>query len=550
MTGTASSKAHRLAFVLVAVSVILWMLARLASGVGWGAIDRLDGPDATPLGIAHGIEDNLSYAAWAEQARDGLLPFTMLYTTEPHAAIFVSPVFVALGWIAAVADVHPLLVMNLAALAAGALTLFFVFRTALAMGLSGRAALLAMVLTAYGSGLSAVTLLLSGDAPWAKGADATYLDLIPSSALPYFPYDCIALAAVMALVLALLRAEARLMRGARRWPALLTVFGLGLLAIAIRPYTPVSLVVVYAALAALTVWRGTEPGRRRARLLLLAALSGGIGPLAFYYHWVAGQPIWTEFAAASLELPATRLAWLIGFGLFWPLAAIGAAIGLKQGRRRFDLVSLWAGFVFALLLVANPEECKLADGGFIALALLAAHALDRAIARVSTLPRYRRLLALEGLGLVLLAAGLSTLAVYSHSPDPDYHPLDREIALAANQIRTAQRQRIPTVLTEFAVGAVLPPLASLRVYAGHWSLTVDSARKVKLLAEAGFEPESPGESDIVGRRKAYAKILSEAAFDWVLVRRGRPVVPLLRTDPQLHLAYRGERWLLFRRTAP
>lgn len=549
MAGTASPAQHRLALALIVLSLCLWLGLRLGLGIGWGAIDRPGDAEQIPLGIAHGIEDNLSYVTWAQQAKDGLLPFTILHTTEPHPAAFVAPVFVAIGRIAALLDVHPLLVMNLAALGAGALALYFVFRAGLAMGLGGRAALLGMLFTAYGSGLSAAALLLSGQAKWAQGADATYLDLMPSAILPFFPYQGLALATVLALVSGLLRGEARLLRGAPAWPILLLVFTLALLAIAVRPYAPVTLVGVYAGLVVLTWLCRAEPARRRARSLLLLALGAGVGPLALYYHSVAGQPVWEEFAAASLELPYTRLDWLIGFGLFWPLAAAGAGIAFKQGRRRCDLISLWAGFVFLLLVVANAGQSKLADGGFVALALLSGHAVDRAITYVPALSRYWRLAALAGLGLFFLASGLSTLALYSRGRGPDYYPVDREILVTAKRIRALGSERVPTVLTEYSAGALLPALASLRVYAGHWSLTIDPIRKVKLLIAAGFEPTSvPGGDE--GRREAYSRILEEADFDWVLVHKARPVVPLLESDSQLRSVFRGERWLLFRRAAP
>jgi hypothetical protein len=546
MAGT-SPTGRRLAFALIALSLGLWVALRLNLGIGWGAIDRLDGAEQIPLGIAHGIEDNLSYVAWAEQARDGLIPFSILQTTEPHSAVFVAPVFVAFGWIAALLGVHPLLVMNLAALGAGALALYFVFRTGLAMGLSGRAALLGMLFTAYGSGLSAVALALSHRASWAQGTDARYLDLMPSAILPYFPYQCLGMAAVMALVWALLWAEARLIRDASTWLALVVVFALALLAIAVRPYAPTALLASYAGLVALTWLCRGAPGRRRARLLLLLALTAGIGPLALYYHWVASQPVWAEFAAVSLEIPYTRLQWLIGFGLFWPFAAFGAFIALKEQRRSCDLVCLWAGFVLLVLVIINAEQSKLADDSFIALALLTAHAVDRAVARLAGLARCWRLPGLVGLGLCLIAVILSTLVLYGRGRGPDYYPIDREILIAAKQIRTTQPRGIPTVLTEYAAGALLPPLASLRVYAGHWSLTVDPVRKVKQLVAAGFEATSPAGGSDAGRRNAYAQILAETEFDWVLVRKDRPVVPLLKSDPRLRATYRGERWLLFHR---
>jgi len=549
-TAAVSRGRHLAVLLFIAATLALWIGVRIGYGIGWGALDRAQGGTEIPLGIAHGIEDNLSYVTWAQQARDGLIPFSVLQTTEPHSAVFIMPVFVALGGIAALIGVHPLLVMNVASLGAGALALYFVFRIGLAMGLGGRAAFLGMLFTAYGSGLSAVALLLFGRVAWAQGADATFLDLMPSAVLLFFPYQCLALATATALVAALIRAEARLLGNASPWPPLLAVFALALLAIAVRPYAPTALIVVYAGLVALSWLCRAAPARRRARLRLLLALSAGIGPLALYYHWVSGQPVWADFAAASLDLPHTRLGWLIGFGLFWPFAAAGAAIALGERRRGCDSVVLWAGCVLLVLVVANVGQSKLVEGGFIALALLAALAVDRALTGLTTLPAQWRRAGLGALGLCALAAVLSTVVLFSRGRGPDYHPLDREVLTAAGEIRKVQPEGIPKVLTEFAAGMLLPPLASLRVYVGHWSLTVDPVRKLKQLVAAGFEPGSPTGDDIADRRQAYSQIWAEAEFDWVLAHRDRPVTPLLESDARLHAVYRGERWLLFRRSPP
>lgn len=535
------------AFLILFVAALIGV--RLSYGISWGGLDCTEAVEQIPLGIGHGVLDNLSYVAWAQQAKDGIVPFTVLQTTEPHPAVFVLPVFLLIGKLAGFFGVHPLLLMNWAALSLAALTVFLVYLSAREIGLPARAGVLAMILTAFGSGLSVLLRLLFPEAAWATGADVSYLDIFPSAVFPFFPYQTIGLASAAALLYALLRAEARLMRGGRSGPHLLTIFILALVAIAVRPYVPLSLLAIYAGLVALTWLCRGEPPLRRARLLLLLALLVGIGPLALYYHWVATQPVWAEFAAASLTLSHTRLAWLIGFGVYWPLAAVGATFALKQGRRRADLVSLWAGYVFVLLLVVNSEESKFAEGGLIALALLSALAAERILEAGERRGRGARVLAWQTLLLLLLVASLGTISLYGRGPSADYFTVDREIVLAAQQVRESNAGRVPTVLTEARAGALLPALASLRVYVGHWSLTLDLKEKRAQLRAAGFEPDSPTD-DLARRRTAFESLLRAAHFDYVLVRKDRPALPLIAAHDGFAPAYRGKRWLLFRSLPP
>jgi hypothetical protein len=520
------------ALLFIGATVALWIGLRAGFGIGWGALDRAEGP-ASPLGLAHGVLDNLSYAAWAQQAKDGLVPFAILQTTEPHDAIFVAPYLAAAGGLARIFGLHPLLVLNLAALGLGAATLHLLFRVALAAGLGYRAGFLAMAFAAYGSGLSVVLRLLLGEADWAHGADATYLDLFPSAALAWFPYHAAGLAAMAALLLALIRAEARPSAG-----RIAAVFASAVLAAAVRPYAPAVLTLLYAALTPLS------PARRAVRLKLLAALLLGVGPLALYYAWVARQPVWAEFAAQSLSLGYDRLDWLIGFGLFWPAAAAGALLAFRRRQRTLDLPVLWAGFVVALLVLFNSAESKLADAGFLALALLAGVSVDSALTAMRAWPAWSRTPATLALGLAILASCLGSAALFAQGRGEDWRPLDAELVRAAEAVRREHPGGRPAVLTEVYAGALLPALAGLRVHAGHWSLTLEPRRKLAELAAAGFEPGARG--DAASRRAALDALLAATRFDYVLVRKDRPATPLIAATPGLSPAWQGERWLLFR----
>jgi hypothetical protein len=524
----------------------LTVALRLAWGIGWGAIDRSDGAAEEPLGIGRAILDNLAYVAWAEQARDGIVPFTVLQTTEPHAAVLVMPVFVLIGWLARLADAHPLLLMNVAAVPLVAATLHLVYRSAREIGLSAPAANLAMLFTAFGSGLSPALRLMFPSAGWTAGADDTYLDLFPSTVFPFFPYHTLGLAGAATLLFAICRAEGawRRQRGRLRWSLLTLVAALA--AMSIRPYAPAAMLAAYAVLTLATWARPAPAPLRRGRLVLLAALAAGVGPLSLYYHWVSLQPVWSDYV--RLDLGQDRLGWLIGFGLFWLAAAIGAALHARSRDKHIGLLVLWAGLGFALLLLLNSKESKFAEGSPLALAVLAALGVERAIAGLGRLARWPRVLGWQALALLLLLAVLGSLAHYGRGRPADHIPLDGEVVLAAKRVRAAHPGAVPTVLTEARAGALLPALASLRVYVGHWALTRDLERKRAELRAAGLEPEPP--ADPAAIPQAFAALLRTAPFDYELAQNGRQIAPLLRDDPRLRPVFEGRRWTLFRIAPP
>ena len=528
--------------------VCLFVLIRLAYGIGWGNLDDTSGPEVHQLGIAQGILDNLSYAAWAQQARDGIIPFVILQTTEPHEAIFIAPVFVVIGKAAAFLEWHPLLLMNIAAPFFAALTLWLVFRASLEIGFSRLAAWLAMLFTAFGSGLSAITILVTGKAKWAVGADISYLDLFPSTILPFFPYHGLGLASICALLLVVLKAEGAMHQGRRGWLWLAVCFTMALIAICIRPYAPISFTAIFAVYTAVAFFRRSDRKAALARLMILIVLAAAIAPLTLYYFWVGTQPVWADFRAASLDLTYNRGAWLIGFGLFWPAAGAGAFIGLRQANHAIALIVLWAVFIFVLLVVLNAGQTKLADGGFVALAMLSALTVERIIDRIRSIDdRRRRVWASEALMVLGFFSCLSTIVAYGGGPSAEYYTVDREVVVAARKIREAHPGVVPTVLSEARVGAALAAIASLRVYVGHWSLTLNEPQKTQQLVDAGFEEASTALARTNEERQAaLAHLRAAAKFDYVLILKSRPAYPLLLSDPALTATYDGARWVLFK----
>lgn len=553
----------RLACTLLALLTLVLVAyligARAWLGCGWGGapVPRPDGSVA--YGVAFNANDNLSYTAWAQQASLGRLAFQVLYTTEPHRALMVNPFFLAVGGAARLAGVHPLLVLNLCGLLAAPLTVIFLFLAARALGLTPRAALLAAWLTAFGGGLSWLTFLLRArlglNAP--LGADFCgvlgYYDLFSSTAFLVYPYQAVGFALLAAALWAVAAAERSAAQGRPSLKNLAPVVLAAAALAATRPYEPVALLLCYGIYAMLGQLRRAP--ETPARWSILAALALGAGPFLAYAAWVALQPVWSQFAQASLSLGGERAYWLVGFGLFWPLALIAAWLAHRAdapspaapaAQARLGLPLIWAALLAFLLLALNANQTKIAAGGFLALALLAGHAWDRIFARIGRLAPPRRVFytILAILALLSMSGSLFKSIPYFRKNAPT---APAELIQAARAIRAASGDRIPTVLANWSDGALLPGLCGARVYAGHRAFTLQSATKMQELSIAGLQPPpAQGAWRVSPTPAALDRLLAQTpAFDFVLVRADAPAAPLLPGRPGLRLLFAGRQVMLF-----
>ena len=520
-------------------------------GIGWGAEPVARGNGSAAIGLAFNAEDNLSYVAWAQQARAGAWHFSVLDTTAPHRALMVNPYFLAVGTAARALGVQPLLIMNLLAGAAAVLTIWLIWRAGGAMGLRPRGAVAAAGLAALGSGLGWYSILLrlwlGVKAP--LGADFCgiygFYDLFPATAAMMYPYQTVGFCLVAALLWCVAKAERSLAAGlrARGWLVATGVVGAALASM--RPYEPAAFLVCYAGAAAISCFpiRNPQSAIRNHCIPILATLTVAMGPFLLYALWVARQPVWSHFAAAAPMLPFSRRYWLVGFGLFWPLAAAGALFA--RGRRgvNLTLATVWAAFLAVILLGLNLGQSKLAAGGFLALSLLAGHAWDEIMARVGKLKGVRR--AVWGaVAVAALPAMCGTLAVVVPFLRQVTPAASGELIAMARTIRERVPRATPAVLAAWEDGVFLPGLAGLRVYAGHPALTPELEVKRQELAAAGLEPGAKTAS-----RAEMERLLAREEFDYVLARREAPAAAWLRENPRVRVVKDGGKFVLFEKGA-
>lgn len=267
-------------------------------------------------------------------------------------------------------------------------------------------------------------------------------------------------------------------------------------------------------------------------------------PFLLYALWLTRQPVWDYFAQASLAKPCGRGYWLVGFGMFWPLAAAGWSFARRAAGIRLELAEVWAGLLFVMLVGLDTAQTKLAAGGFLALSLLAGHAWDQLLVRIGGLRGMRRAFWTVLAGAGLLAMGATLFIVFPFlAQDPP--AVSGDLIAMARVIRKNSPRPIPAVLTSAEYGWMLPGLAGCRVYAGHAALTPGRGEKLAELAEAGLErgQEAPRISPTPA---ALERLLEKGPFDFVLAPRDCPAAAWLRANPSLRVVKEVQTLTLFK----
>jgi hypothetical protein len=524
------------AAVTMLFGITIWLHFRAGSGL----LSRA----ATPLGILYDPWDNLSYAAWAEQNRLGLHWMTDLYTTDAHVAILFNPYYALIGWLSHVTSWSIIFVMTLIAFAGPAVVGAAVYWISRRLLLPQKYALLAALLALFGSGPSwlfaALNKLLSvagSESRVAVGVDLFYYDLFPSTAFICYPYQTASLMLVGVALCVMHKsfdADARLHR---LWIVLASF--IAALVVLVHPYEGCVLGVVYPLSLAChdrLVWARRHLVKRVTDIALSISL---VFPAMLYVVIVSRLPVWSDFSRGSFASPVNGPQLLLGFSVFWFLACAGIFQAIRQGRRDFILLGVWAGLTILAVAILGAGGAKFTNSAVIAYAILAAYGIYRIApaptSRVDERHAQRRVL------LVALSMVFTFGCNCARIMDVPSFDVDPEIAAIAVQIRQHEGNHFPTVLTDCRTGAILPALAGARVYAGHLMLTPDFSKKCLALAAAGLPVDlasAPPDPAIL------ARLLRDAGPDYAVLRQGSAVAPFLIANYGADRVWAGQRWSL------
>lgn len=450
--------------------------------------------------LANELDTNV-YLTAIREGQAGLSQFELLFTPERGQPLFIYIFYVWSGRLLAWTGLSPLAVFHLlrSLLTLGLFLLLFAFVRAFVANRAGRWTGYALVTLAGGAGW----LLLLIAPPQEGGISPIEFWLMDGftffSAL-LFPHFALAYLLLIGLVLAMHRhfqqGDRRSLGWAWLWTSLLFVVNPKLLPLAAAILTTTVLLIGLRLRQA--PWRPVRG---------LALLGAGTLPWAIFYGLALQRsPALSQLVRQDITLSPPIPHYLSGWGLLWPLAALGAWRVWRRSRRVPAQLMIVAWPLAALLTAYLPFQSnrRMVTALQLPLAVLAAIGLigvvlpwvyrshvahwlaQRGYAR-------RRLAHFAGNGLVAatLPSTLFLLLSFCVGVLTPGEPLFVPAEAVQAQAWLAQHSLDQTtVLASFATGNRLPARTGQRVVLGHWNLTLDFEQKQAEVA-AFFAESTP-----------------------------------------------------------
>ena len=416
--------------------------------------------------------DTAAYFSDIEQARQGHWLFANLLTSEPQRAVIFHPVWLLLGWLAAVTTVSTPLAFQIGRLLALAGVVFLLYRW-LATWCSGqgeRWLILIVVATSAGFGWTVGGLNFIGLQYLKAPIDLWVDEANTFHTLAHSAQFILSQAMIVAYLYLLWRTVSSTGNKYRWWAGpLIATLGF------IHPYDLITIAAVTVAWLSVRLMSGTDQARLKPAtwIWLLATWAWAVPVVLYYQLAVLAQPAirgwYQQMGSPSPSWPA----WLMGLGLLVPLAAIGAVT--KRANMRGILLT-W--IIVALALAYAPGlsiQRRLLNGIHIPIAIFAASGLwwlaikiPRRIVRQIILSA-----AVVFLSLTNIFFAVNSVRQVVTMPT-DYYPPD--ISRGSFQAINWIKQSVPAddiVFSNVIMGNAIAGLAARRVVIGHGNQTIN-----------------------------------------------------------------------------
>lgn len=455
----------------------------------WTALPELAGRLlAEPGAVPYIGGDNGVYFGYIEQVRQGAWLFRDLYTTEPQPYGLLNIFWLTLGLAGRVSGATPDLIFFLARLIFApvvALAALFAAKTFLPDHADRR---IALSLALFGAGIGAWVVIARSLVGFPPAGDALPIDLwVPEMSVTLSALSTPHFLASIAVIITILSLTCRF----AQTPTLRRALGAAVLVLALGQFHTYYVPLVGAVAAAgMLALRPT--GRRfwqSLGFLVLLAVAGVLGALP--YAWLSATDLTTILRNATNRTP--MLDWgaaVVGGGFFLPLAVVGVVRGWKERRPAWRFLCVWVAVQMVFIVMPLPWQRKMTEALIVPLAFLAAPELRRiaralAVRMPASLAAIRPLLA--GAALFVLFGGSTMMqmlivagpTMYSTPITPS--PADMRAFAWIRGSMTADAVIAATAERSNGIAG----FTGRRVYAGHWSETVNIEMHLAALSWLG-----------------------------------------------------------------
>ncbi len=451
------------------------------------------------------------YLSFIEQARQGEIIFTNLFTTEFQSPVIFSPLWLSLGVLAKTFGGSAAFWFYLAKVLVGIIFLFFLYHFISKFFLVWYQRLIAFVLVAFSSGLG--TLVIPREKVWdiitvfyKVPADLwipesnTFLSIYHSA---LFSLSQLLIVLIFYLFLEKLNL--------RRYLALaLVVLILGIL----HPY---DLVIVGLVPTLYLIFdnirkRKIDMQKFWAWMVIgFAALPAGI----YYILITRSEWVIAQWAIRNWTPSPPIFSYLFGYGLVLIFATLGVALIIKNKKDKFYFLIIWAVSSGALLYIPSTIQRRFSNGLHIVLAILAA------VAVVYLFEKLRKSMAIYFvLAILILGFFFSNLTMimedqssYTQTRFPGVWPSEYYDAMQWLKDNSSSDEAI---IADVQIANLIPALTARKVYAGHGHQTVDFGGKRTLLQNWFWRTNNDDEAKLELLRSNSVKYLwySEYEQQW------------------------------------
>lgn len=451
---------------------ILWLGLIVATSLPFFVGQLAAGPRRYYVGrVPITAADTTAYFSLIEQARQGRLLFANQFTAEAQRPTLFHPLWLAVGWIGAIATMPTPWVYHVARWIAIGAFLIALTKLLAARVTDRRSRWLIMLVVATSSGLG-----------WAFPGDprlgASYANKPPdvwvaeSNTFLSFSHS-----ALFVLSQLLLLAIVWMFWRWSEQPSTRQAWKIGGLVAVLTLIHPYDLVTVGAVIG---VWSLILLIRRRAdadviravmRFGLIAALL--VAPiLVYYFRIVIPEPAMAGWLKQNIDISGPFHLLLAGYGLLWPLAAFGV---WRHRRSRWTwLLVCWVVVVIVLMYAPGLSfQRRLSNGLHLPIAWLAGLGLvdlGRRFGRWRMFGWVVVVIILLLTNVRLIAYDTTRVLKSQAAVYPPY--ISRDEATAMFWLRSHSTRR-DVVLSEVWVGNAIPGLTGRTVALGHGHQTID-----------------------------------------------------------------------------
>jgi hypothetical protein len=468
----------RLSILLVVLAFLpfLWVAVSAARGTDWQFMEILNNPI-----------DGATYLSKMLQGFEGSWLITFRHTSEIHSPIFIQTIYPALGHLARILGIPPVVIFHVARGAAAFLMYFALYNLAATIWPKKQSRQLFFIVVTICSGLGWLYIAVTG------GQDTFTPDLAIPEVWPFysslvnvhFPLTIACLALLASIYIVMFRPGCNTQPTLNNSGVSVAVLSLGLSIL-----YPQALVPFAGAVGGsiLFQWiRDRKIGIREIRWLLVLGLPA-LPMAAYYVAIIAYNPAVAEWNSQNVTSAPAVVPLVFGLGIPLLIALPAIVHAVRQSQQDGDrLMLFWLISIVILLYLPTNVQRRFMVAGMIPVAYFSVRALESFwFMRVSRRWRFR-------LQVFLLPAAVMTyvllmLGNFTVNLGP-FLPRTYNSAISWLQQNHLADQ---VVLSSTFVSVWIPGVVGSRVYYGHPYETLDAESKFEQL-EAWYQGARPEE---------------------------------------------------------